>query len=84
MKEGTRPLLRTLLVLGWLAMGRSTSLVSDYLLSTSPMMCSDLLLAYLVFSGIKDKVHKGAKELVAILYDGAYDRLEGTRFKVEP
>jgi len=35
-----------------------------------------------VFSGKKHSVHTEADELIAVVYDGNYDRLEGTRFAV--
>ena len=42
----------------------------------------DIGLAWLIFSGKKHDVHVEADELVAIVYDGTYDVLEGTEYAV--
>ena len=41
------------------------------------------LLGWLLFSGKKHDLFPEADELVAILYDGVYDVLEGDEFAVE-
>lgn len=44
------------------------------------MVC---ILAWLLFSGKKHDVFQEADELIAIIYDPAYDGLEGSKFAVE-
>lgn len=51
--------------------------------NTKKMPLGRFLLGWLLFSGKKHNMFPQADELIAIIYDGAYDVLEGSEFAVE-